>query len=386
MSILHAALIASVVLAGVGLILLFVNLAKVPRLVRTSAAPESAHRVSVVIPARNEQRDIEASVRSHLTSEYADCEVVVVDDRSTDDTGAILDRLARETPRCRVVRGVEPPPGWLGKPHALAEGAAAATGDLLLFADADVLYDPRALPEIVSFFESARLDFLFVLPRIEAVGFWENVLMPNLLVTFFGGPAFLIPSPDARWIAAGGGAGNLVRRAAYEAAGGHEALRDSVIDDVRLGYLLKGAGYRIAAVRADDRVRVRMYRGLREVFDGFTKNAAYIFQGAVGWVLFALTAATLLLAILPAAVLPAALAGAAIPEGDLLLAAAALGLVVVFRLILAAALSDPFWPAFTHPIMAAVWSGILARSLYHRFVRRRLSWRGRDFEARGARF
>ncbi len=386
MAILHAALIASVVLAAVGLALLLVNLAKVPRLARSTASPEAPHRVSVVIPARNEQRDIEAAVRGHLASEYPDCEIVAVDDRSTDDTGAILERLARETPRCRVVRGVDPPPGWLGKPHALAEGAAAARGDLLLFADADVLYDPKALPEMVSFLESSCLDFLFVVPRIEAVGFWENVLMPNLLVAFLGGPAFLIARPGARWIAAGGGAGNLVRRAAYQAVGGHAALRDSVIDDIRLAYLLKGAGYRIAAVRGEDRVRVRMYRGYREVFDGFTKNTAYIFQGPIGWAVFAVTAATLLLAILPAAVLLASLGGAAIPGADLRLAAVAVGLVVLFRLILAAALSDPLWPAFTHPIMAAVWSGILARSLYHRFVRRRLKWRGRDFEARAARF
>jgi cellulose synthase/poly-beta-1,6-N-acetylglucosamine synthase-like glycosyltransferase len=339
-----------------------------------------------VIPARNEERDIETAVRSHLASSYRDLEVVVVDDRSTDGTAAILARLASEHPRCRVVVGVEPPPGWLGKPHALAQGAAVARGELLLFADADVLYDPRALAEMVAMLEAERLDFFFVVPRIEARGFWENVLMPNLVVTFFGGPAFLIARPRTRWAAAGGGAGNLVRRAAYDAVGGHAALPDSVIDDIRLGYLFKRAGYRIATARGEDRLRVRMYRGFREVVDGFTKNAAYIFQGWTGPVLFVLTAATLLLAILPAVVLLAAAAGAPVPSGDLRLAGTALGLVILFRLILALALSDPLWPAFTHPIMAAVWSGILGRSLFHRFVRRRLKWRGRDFEARAARF
>jgi hypothetical protein len=210
--------------------------------------------------------------------------------------------------------------------------------------------------------------------------------MPNLLVTLFGGPAFLIGRARPRWAAAGGGAGNFVRRAAYEAIGGHAALSDSVIDDVRLGFLFKRAGYRIATVRAEDRLRVRMYRGFCEVFDGFTKNAAYIFQGWTGAVLFVVTAATLLLAILPAAALVAAAAGAPIPAADLRLAGTSLGLVLLFRLILAAALRDPLWPAFTHPIMAAVWSGILGRSLFQRFVRRRLKWRGRDFEARAARF
>jgi chlorobactene glucosyltransferase len=383
---LHLGLVVSAVAGAVGLLLLLVNLALIPRLPRASAPSPGAARLSVVIPARNEERDIEAAVRSHLAQDYPDLEVVVVDDRSSDATGAILARLAREDPRLRIVGGSDPPPGWLGKPHALAQGSAAATGGLLLFADADVRYDACALSEMVEFLKAERLDFLFVLPRIEALGFWENVLMPNLLVTFFGGPAFLIPRAGARWIAAGGGAGNLVRRTAYEGAGGHSALRDSVIDDIRLGYRVKAAGYRIAAARAEDRVSVRMYRGFREVFEGFTKNMAYIFQGPAGVVLLALTVVTLLAAILPAVVLGAALGGVAIPAADARLAAACVGLTILFRFLLAAALSAPLWPALTHPIMAAVWSGILARSLYQRFIRRRLTWRGREFEARIARF
>src|SRR6185295_13512912 len=105
-------------------------------------------------------------------------EVVVVEDRSTDATPEILDRLAREDPRVRVVRGAEPPPGWLGKPHALAQGAAAARGTALLFADADVHYSPGTLRRALARLETDGLDFLCLLPRIEARGFWENVLMP----------------------------------------------------------------------------------------------------------------------------------------------------------------------------------------------------------------
>ncbi len=131
---------------------------------------------------------------------------------------------------------------------------------------------------------------------------------------------------------------------------------------------------------------MRMYRGFREVFDGFTKNVAYLFQGAAGVVLFALMAASLALAILPAGVLLASAAGASVAPSDAALAGIALGLAIAMRLTVAVALGDPLWPAVTHPIMAAVWSGILARSLFHRFVLRRLTWRGRRFDARGARF
>jgi len=384
--VLHAALTASVLVGAAGLGLILLNLAVIPRLGPPGRAARRSPRVSVVIPARNEERDVEAAVRSHLAQDYPDFEVIVVEDRSSDATARVLEGIAREDSRLRVLAGVEPPPGWLGKPHALAQGAAAATGELLLFVDADVRYGPGALGEAVHYAEARRLDFLTLLPRIEMRGFWENVLMPYLFVAFFQAPGFLANRPRPRWVAAGGGAGNLVRRLAYDAVGGHAAIRASVVDDVRLGFAVKGAGYRFGLVRAESRIGVRMYRGFREVFDGFTKNAAYVYQGVPGTILFALTLLTLGSGLLPPAVLASAGLGARIPAADVALAAVALAVAVLARLVLAGSLGDPLWPAFSNPIMVAVWTGILSRSLYRRFVSRRLTWRGRDFEARRARF
>jgi chlorobactene glucosyltransferase len=388
----HATLAAAAGIEAVFLALVLANLALLPRLPRRgpSRGPSASivvpARASVVVPARNEERDVEASVRSYLAQDYPDLEVVVVDDRSTDATPAILERLAGEDPRLRVVSGVDPPAGWLGKPHALAEGSAASRGELLLFADADVRYAPETLSRAAAHLEGRGLDFLCLLPRIEMRGFWENVLLPYLYVALFQSPAFAANWRRPRWVAVGGGAGNLVRRAAYEKVGGHAALRDSVIDDVRLGFTVKAAGFRFGLVRAEDGVAVRMYRGFREVFDGFTKNAAYVYQGAAGIVFFVLTGATLGAALLPPAVLAAKAAGASIAAGDVRLAIAGFVLALLARVVLARALRDPLWAAFTHPIMAAVWTGILSRSLFHRFVKRRLTWRGREFEARAARF
>jgi chlorobactene glucosyltransferase len=342
--------------------------------------------VSVVVPARNEERGIEEAVRSHLAQDYPDLEVVVVDDRSTDATGAILARLAAEHPRLRVISGVEPPAGWLGKPHALFQGTRAARGELLLLADADVRYVPDAVGQAVALLESERFDLIALFPRLEMRGFWENVLMAYLPVSYFLGPAFLLNSDRQRRFAAGAGAGMLVRAASYRAAGGHEALRASVIDDLHLASRVRRAGGRCRMVRADRAMRLRMYRGFREIVDGFTKNVAYVFEGGWGALLAATTAYSFLAWSLPAAVLIASAVGAVVPRTDLVLAGVAVVSMLAARAGIALFLDYPLWPALTHPCMAAVWIGIMARSFAWRFLRREMRWRGRTYPAATARF
>jgi chlorobactene glucosyltransferase len=343
-------------------------------------------RVSIIVPARNEERDIGAAVGSLLAQDYPGFEVIVVNDRSTDRTGEILAAMEDPARRLRVVEGSEPPVGWLGKPHALWVGAREAGGDLLLFVDADVHYHPEALADAVATMGALGADFLCLLPRVEGRGFWENVLMPYVIGSFFMGTGFLANCDWPRWFAVGGGAGNLIRREAYERLGGHEALKDSVVDDVRLAFRARGAGFRTRVVRAEDRVRVRMYRGFQEVWNGFSKNTAYVFNGAVGVLLLLMTAILVVSAVVPPAVLVAAAVGFSIVPGDLGLAAGGFMLLLAARVLVAAALGDPVWPALFHPLMAVVWTGMIGRSLYCRIVRRTLTWRGREFDARAARF
>ena len=384
---LHALLLISLAMSVFSALVFPINVWKMPRLSRPRRPdPPIWPRVSVVIPARNEERGIEAGVRSQLAQEYPDFEVLVVDDRSTDGTRAILDSLAQQEPRLRIVTGVEPPESWLGKPHALHQGAAAANGELLLFADADVRYEPMALAEAVRLLEAERLDFLSVFPAFEMRGFWENVLLPNIPISYFFGLGFLANADRHRWMAAGGGAGNLVRRAAYAAVGGHASIRASVIDDIRLAMLVKRGGFRCRIALADDRVRVRMYRGFREVWNGFTKNVSFIFAGGFGLVFLLGTALMLVAALAPAAALVAWAAGLPIPPGDVRLAAAGFLLVILLRALLAAVLDYPQWTAWTQPLMTAVWGGLIARSLYWRFVRRELRWRERRYDAQQAKF
>lgn len=384
----HALLVAGIVLTLLGAAALPVNLTAFPRL--SASAPSAGlrawPRVSVVIPARNEEEVIEATIRSHLSADYPDLQVVVVDDRSADGTPRILGELAREDARLVVVAGTDPPDGWLGKPHALWEGAGRADGEILLFADADVRYDPRTLREAVALLDARNADLLAFLPRFEMRGFWENVLLPFLAVTIFLGLGFVAASRRVRGLALGAGAGNLVRRKTYLAVGGHAALWNSVVDDVRLATTVKRGEFHVVGFRADDRVRVRIYRGFREIWNGFTKNIAWAFAGAWGFLLFLLVLIVLVLWIVPAATLLAAASGAHVSPADVRLAAAVFAGSVLLRAVLAGALGDPLWPAPTHPIMAAVWAGLLGRSLFHRFVRKRLNWRGREYDARRARF
>jgi len=350
------------------------NLAVVPRLKR-GAAPAASPLLSIVIPARDEVRVIERTVRAFLASTYANFELIVVDDRSTDGTGDAVRAVA--DPRVTLIAGEEPPPGWLGKPWALHQGSLRARGELLLFVDADIVYQPDAVAAAIATLETTGRDMIALLPDIEMHSFWEHVAMPNLaLFAFTVLPAWLANRSSLAILAIGGGTGNLLLRDAYDAAGGHQALKDSVVDDVALARLLRRSGRTTAGVRADGFVSVHMYRGLRETVEGFTKNGFAIFDRN-----YALAVAALCISA-TGNLLPYALALTGEP-----FSIATVGLITLTRIVLFAALGYPLLSAiFLHPLMILVWLWIMLRSMWITGVRRRLPWRGRVYDARATRF
>ena len=332
--------------------------------------------VSLIVPARNEERAIERSVRALLAQDYPQFEVVVVDDRSADATGAILDAIAREDPRLIVVHGEEPPEGWLGKPWAMHEGSLRARGELLLFVDADVLYAPSTVTTAVEQMHVRHLDMIFLYPHFEMRGFWENALMPAVPMTPYSFPVWLGEYVHHGYLGIGGGTGNLIRRDVYREVSGHEALRDAVIDDVGLAQHVRHRGFRTGMARTEKLVSVRMYHGFSEVVNGFTKN----FFSVLGksYVLAVLMLAIFVIVHL----LPYVFA----LSGDRI-AVVVIGLILLTRVIFFASMRYPIWAAlFLHPFLTIGWIWILIRSTWLTGFRGQLSWRGRTYDTARTRF
>jgi glycosyltransferase involved in cell wall biosynthesis len=230
-------------------------------------------KVSVVIAARNEARKIEAALQSVLAQDYPNIEFIAVDDRSTDETGPILDRIASDTPRLRVLHVADVPAGWLGKTHALHLGAERATGDLLLFTDADVIMERSVIGRAVGFLMRGQFDHLAVTPQLR---------MPGTLLSMCGGTFALFFAAYAKpWQARnpnsprhiGLGAFNLLRADVYRAIGGHRAIAMRPDDDMKLGKLIKKHGFRQDVALGRNLMSVEWYSSLGELVHGLEKNA-----------------------------------------------------------------------------------------------------------------
>lgn len=233
-------------------------------------------RVSLIVPGRDEEAHVEAALRSKLDDDYPNLEVVFVDDRSRDATRAIADRLAEGEPRLRVVHVDVLPPGWLGKVHALQRGLEHATGDWILFSDADVRLAPGTLQRVVAHAERENAGHLTLIPRMTGSG----VLLGPTLAAFFrmivtGGRLWSVSRPESS-AAMGIGAFNLVRRTALERSPGLSWLRLEVADDVCLGVMLKQSGARTLVVHGCNWVSRDFYPSYRGLLRGIEKNGASI--------------------------------------------------------------------------------------------------------------
>jgi cellulose synthase/poly-beta-1,6-N-acetylglucosamine synthase-like glycosyltransferase len=248
--------------------------------------PAARGSLSVIVPARNEGPGVASGLCSLLASKGVDLEVIAVDDRSTDETGTAMDALEQEARAARVRYVVEHvrelPAGWLGKPHAMVRGAALATGEWLLFTDADVVFAEDTLARALAWLEREGADHLLVVPTVMARSAGEAMMLPFLHVLSIWGPRLWRVADRGSRDAVGVGAFNLMRRSTYEAVGGWERLRMEVIEDLRMGYLIKQAGFASRVVTGRNLVRIRWAHGAWGVVTNLTKNVFAAFRFRIG--------------------------------------------------------------------------------------------------------
>jgi glycosyltransferase involved in cell wall biosynthesis len=232
----------------------------------------AAPRISLLFAARDEEEKLPAALATLAELDYPDLEIIGVDDRSQDATGRILDEFAATHARFHAIHVAELPADWLGKPHALQRAYEASSGDWLLFTDADVRFKPDVLRRAMALARERKLDHLTLFGDVEMVGFWETVL-----ITFFGMAFHIatnpngVSNPNSRSYM-GVGAFQLLKRSVYRASGTHRRLAMEVIDDMKLGKIVKQAGFRSGVGVAQDSIVVRWHSGARNVIHGVTKN------------------------------------------------------------------------------------------------------------------
>jgi chlorobactene glucosyltransferase len=254
--------------------------------------------VSVIIPARNEEKNIERVVRSIAPQQHVR-EIIVVDDESTDRTAEILAGLSREIPLLRTIRLESLPEGWIGKSHAAAAGAELATGEWLLFTDADTEHLPGSLDAMVQRALYEKADLLSLSPGQQTVTWWEKAIIPYVFVQLAQIFPFEEVSDPASPRAAANGQFLLVRRSVYNEVGGFAAVRGEILDDVALARLVKQRGGRLVFLPGAECVRTRMYTSFRDMWQGWSKNLFLLYGRGFLPVLKALAAALLLDVLLP---------------------------------------------------------------------------------------
>lgn len=350
------------------------------RLPEEDPVPATGPGISICIPARNEAGNIGPCVQAALASTWSPLEVLVVDDHSDDGTAEEARAAAPDDPRLHILPGRMRPPGWSGKAWAVSQAAANAAYEHLLFIDADVQIAPGAVTAAMRWMQEHRLDLLSLFGTWRLESFWERAVIPPVGWLIRGAVNLDAVNDPARPDAFANGQFILVRRRPYEDLGGHGSVRAEVLDDVRLGQKFKVGSHRVGLLYAPWAFRVRLYRSLRQIVDGYTKN---FYEGmgraphvALGLVLF-IVVGTLLPFLLVIGTLAAWLLwGWMLMDPPWLAWCAAIcGLVFVFRFRLERGEGRNGLHALTHPLGNLLLIWIVLRSMLAVDV----EWKGRRF-------
>jgi glycosyltransferase involved in cell wall biosynthesis len=326
-------------------------------------------RISLIAPARNEERNIAAAMRSLLQIDYPNLQITIINDRSTDRTGEILQQLAQAEPRLNIVEVTELPPGWLGKNHAMHLGARQSNGEWLLFTDADILFEPTTLRRAIGYANEHLLDHLAAYPDVRMPGWLLNsfVITFATMFTMFIRPWQVRDPKSKAYI--GIGAFNLVSAEAYRVCGGHVPIRMRPDDDLKLGHLLKLNGFRSDVVNGQQAVTVEWYATLDEMIRGLEKNSAAPLEYDVAKVL----GSCLILFLANIWPFVAVLITRGWPQ---LLFALTIVLLLVGNAQTAINVRQPLWRALLFPVAISIFTYIQLRGIVLLLVRGGIQWRG----------
>jgi cellulose synthase/poly-beta-1,6-N-acetylglucosamine synthase-like glycosyltransferase len=325
--------------------------------------------VSIMFAARDEAEKLPGALETLLALDYPHYEVVAVNDRSEDSTREILDSAARSGPRLKVVHISSLPAGWLGKPHALQQAYEHASGEWLVFTDADVHFSPDLLRRTIALARGQGWDHMTLLGRVEMHGLGERIALTFVAMAFLMGMRpWWVNNPKSPFYA-GIGAFQLIRRSAYEAIGAHGRLAMEVVDDMKLGKLVKAAGFRSGVANSGDTVRVRWHEGVGNIVRGTTKNF-FAASGFRVWVTCMQVVGLLWMFVFPLVALPLlhgwAFVFALIAVGMPILTEA--GVALEFGI-------SPLY-ALTFPIGALIFAWMITRSTIVTLWSGGITWRG----------
>jgi chlorobactene glucosyltransferase len=363
------------------------NLADFQDLPPAVESPANGPMVSLLVPARDEELNIAGCVSSLLAQDYRNFEVVVLDDHSTDGTLAELQRIgaAPSGSRLRIVKGRPLPQGWHGKAWACQQLAEQSTGDLLLFTDADTRHRPDSLRRAVAAMGSCGADMLSLTPAQELGSFWEGLIVPlvyHILFTYL--PICLVGTSRSPSFCYAIGQFILFRREAYLKIGGHRSVCSNIVEDVWLCKIVKRSGGRVAAYNGLDAVSCRMYRGLGDVWNGFSKNL-FAGLGNNTAILFSLMLLVVQLYLAPWGFVATSLLRGELTPAGFWLPAAQIAVAIVSRMLISLKFRQPIWPGLLHPFSQAALILIALNSFRQTTFGGGPVWKGRNYHFRGDR-
>ncbi len=329
--------------------------------------------VSILVPVRNEEKNIRRLLQSLLKQDYPDFEIIVLDDGSTDRTWAIVSELAARNPRLRAVQSEKLPPGWTGKNWACYQLSQLAKGELFLFTDADTVHSSVALRQAVASARRHQSGLLSALPRFEARTWSEKLYMPLIPWAFISLlPFFWVNSRRGRQVPAVLGPFLLLPRQVYAECGGHQAIRNNLVDDISLARQVIRHGERTTLIDGSHFFRIRFYTCFRDLWTGFSKNSYEAVRGTPVK-LGGIALACYLLFIHPYLAALEALFRSQLASLGLLQVAA----ITVTRLVLAERFRTSRWGILLHPLSVLLALLILINSFRLSFFRKKISWKER---------